>query len=482
MQFICAQGHNWDSSTGAVPLDSAKNPCPVCGADSVTLNERGKSNSPNAPSEGQLYQTPSADLFGDTLAYHPAEESRKNRPWPKVPGYETLQELGRGGMGVVYLARQIQLKRLVALKMILEGAQAGWEQVARFRAEAEAVARLDHPNIVRIHEIGDHDGSPFFSLEYLAGGSLAHKLAGTPLSPLEAARLIESLARAVQVAHDHGIIHRDLKPGNILLTQEGIPKITDFGLAKLRSTDSWQTQTGQILGTPSYMAPEQAGGRIKEIGPAADIYSLGAILYDLLTGWPPFRAESPLDTVMQVVSTEPVPIRQLMPRVPPDLETICLKCLQKEIPKRYLTAEALAQDLVRFIRGEPITARPVGRIERGWRWCRRNPALAALTGSVAALLLIVAIGSLWAAILFNLERNKAVQHFEAAEEARRDATEKLWQSYLDQARAGRWSGQAGRRFNSLEALAKAAEIRPTLELRNEAIACMAMADLRVAKV
>jgi eukaryotic-like serine/threonine-protein kinase len=248
-------------------------------------------------------------------------------------GYEILGELGRGGMGVVYRARQVKAGRLVALKMILAGAHAGREELARFQSEAQAIARLQHPHIVQVHEVGEHDGLPFFSLELCPGGSLEKKLSGTPLPPQEAARLVELLARAMQAAHQKGIIHRDLKPANVLLAEDGTPKITDFGLAK-KIDEAGQTASGAVMGTPSYMAPEQAGGRSKDIGPAADVWALGAILYECLTGRPPFRAATLMDTLFQVMSEEPVPPRLLNAKVPRDLETVCLKCLQKEPKKR----------------------------------------------------------------------------------------------------------------------------------------------------
>jgi eukaryotic-like serine/threonine-protein kinase len=226
------------------------------------------------------------------------------------------------------------------------------------------VARLQHPNIVQIFEVGEHDGHPYFSLEFVDGGSLAQKLDGTPLPPQQAARLVETLARAMHAAHQAGVVHRDLKPANVLLTADGTPKITDFGLAKKLDSDAGQTQSGAIMGTPSYMAPEQAGGKSKEIGPAADTYALGAILYELLTGRPPFKAPTPLDTVLQVVGDEPVPPRKLQSKTPRDLDTICLKCLQKAPGKRYTTAIDLAEDLRRFQAQEPIQARPVGRCAR----------------------------------------------------------------------------------------------------------------------
>jgi WD40 repeat protein len=304
-----------------------------------------------------------------------------------IEGYEELRELGRGGMGVVYQARHVRLGRVVALKMILAGSHAGRQELARFQTEAEAVARLQHPHIVQIYEVGEHNGLPFFSLEFCPGGSLEKKLGGTPLPPLEAAALVEKLARAMAAAHQKGVIHRDLKPANILLTEDGTPKITDFGLAK-KLDEAGQTKTGAIMGTPSYMAPEQAGGPKKEIGPAADIWALGATLYECLTGRPPFRAATTMETILQVRTAEPVPPSRLVPNCPRDLETICLKCLQKEPRKRYASAADLAEDLHRFQAGEPIAARPVGRLERTWRWCRRNPTVAGLLTAVAATLLL----------------------------------------------------------------------------------------------
>jgi tRNA A-37 threonylcarbamoyl transferase component Bud32 len=292
-------------------------------------------------------------------------------------GYELLEEIGHGGMGVVYKARHTKLNRAVALKMILAGGHAGTAELARFQTEAEAVARLQHPDIVQIFEVGEYDGLPFFSLEFCSGGSLDKKVRGTPVAPREAAALVQRLATAMEAAHQKGVIHRDLKPANVLLTEDGTPKITDFGLAK-KLDEAGQTHSGAIMGTPSYMAPEQAEGK-KDIGPAADIYALGAMLYDLLTGRPPFKGATPMETIRQVVSDEPVPPSRLLPSCPRDLETVCLKCLHKEPRKRYGSAADLAEDLRRFQAGEPITARPVGSLERGWRWCRRNPVVATLT-------------------------------------------------------------------------------------------------------
>jgi serine/threonine-protein kinase len=341
---------------------------------------------------------------------------------PNLPGYEILEVLGRGGMGVVYKARHVQLDRLVALKMILGAGHASPQEVARFRREAEAVARLQHPNIVQIYEVGQHNGLAYFSLEYCGGGNLADRTKGTPLPAHQAAQIVATLAGAVHAAHQRGIIHRDLKPANILLQRKSEipnpksqipspgsetlsnsafeiwdfdPKVADFGLAKRLDDTAWHTGSGAVVGTPSYMAPEQAGIQGPPVGPAADIYALGAVLYELLTGRPPFKAETPLDTVFQVLNDEPVPPRLLQPKLPRDLETICLTCLQKDPRRRYAGAAPLAEDLRRFRAGEPIQARPVGAVERAVKWVRRRPAAAALWAAGVAAVLFGGGGALW---------------------------------------------------------------------------------------
>ncbi len=282
--------------------------------------------------------------------------------------YELLEEIARGGMGVVYKARQANLNRIVALKMILAGQFAGEEDVQRFYTEAEAAASLDHPGIVPIFEIGEHAGQHYFSMGYIEGESLAQRVADGPLPPREAAELVKKICDAMAYAHDRGVIHRDLKPANILIDSNGQPKVTDFGLAKKTEADSGLTGTGQILGTPAYMPPEQASGKT-DVGPLADVYSLGATLYCLLTGRPPFQAASPMDTLLQVLDQEPIPPRRLNSMIPQDLESVTLRCLQKFAIKRYSGCNELGEDLHRFLSGEPTEARPVGSIRCGWNWC-----------------------------------------------------------------------------------------------------------------
>ncbi len=349
---------------------------------------------------------------------HQTEPTLKGRP-PKTRvgyfgDYELLAEIARGGMGVVYKARQANLDRIVAVKMILAGQFASDDDVKRFHLEAEAAANLDHTNIVSIYEVGQHEGQHYFSMGYIDGPSLAAIVADGPLPSKEAAAIVEQIAEAIAYAHGRGVIHRDLKPANVLMARldggsgqriaqavtlsgtadhprrQGhyVPKVTDFGLAKKIEGGGELTGTGQILGTPSYMPPEQASGHLDDFGASADIYSLGAILYCLLTGRPPFQSASVMDTLLQVLEQDPISPRQLNPQVPKDLETICLKCLQKDRRKRYATAQDLADELSRFQGGEPILARPVGRLERGWRWCQRKPIVASLI-SLAVLLLVL---------------------------------------------------------------------------------------------
>jgi WD40 repeat protein len=337
------------------------------------------------------------------------------RPAPTIAGYEIEGELGRGAMGVVYLARQVRLNRPCALKVILSGAHADPVAAVRFLGEAEAVARLQHPGIVQIHALGEADGLPFLELEYVPGGSLDRTLDGTPWPARRAATLVEALNRAVVEAHRLGIVHRDLKPGNILIAADGTPKIADFGLAKSLNVESGLTATESIMGSPSYMAPEQAEGKTKQVGPLADVYALGVILYELLVGRPPFRGAMVLETLEQVKTAEPVPPSRLVPGTPRDLETIALKCLQKDPVKRYSSADALAEDLRRFLEDRPIRARRPSSGERLVRWGRRNRGLAAALAAIASLVLTVAVGSTIAAVRF---RAQAEELSHRAEELR----------------------------------------------------------------
>jgi tetratricopeptide (TPR) repeat protein len=357
---------------------------------------------------------PVTSMFPDQAAARPEPESVADLP--VVPGYEILGVLGRGGMGIVYKARHRHLQRLVALKMILAGGHAGPQELARFRTEAEAVARLQHPHIVQIYEVGEQHGLPYCALEFVDGVSLARKLAGTPQPSRQAAQLVATLAEAMHAGHQRGIVHRDLKPDNVLLTADGTPKVADFGLAKKLDSGAGQTASGAIVGTPSYMAPEQARGQGKEVGPAADVYALGAILYETLTGRPPFKAATPMETMLQVIHDEPVPPRRFQPAVPAELETICLKCLSKDPAHRYASAAVLADDLKRFLNGEPIRARPSTRWEQTIKWAKRKPAISGLVGVSAVALL-----TLFGVVLgFTLKLGAALK----ATEDQRDLAEK----------------------------------------------------------
>ncbi len=422
---------------------------------------------------------PTAD-DGKTTDHEPSPKAarpKQARELPTVPGYEIISEMGRGAMGVVYKAQQTRLHRVVALKMVLAGAHASPQQLGRFDQEARAVARLQHPNIVQIHEIGEHNGLPYFSLEFVDGGTLTNLIDRSPQAPRTAAELVETLARTMHFAHEQNIIHRDLKPDNILLTRSAprssgsvslepgrslfsgsgkslevgggpavlTPKISDFGLAKAIEEGSQNTASGTVMGTPSYMAPEQARGDTSALGPLCDLYSLGAILYELLTGRPPFKGATILDTLDQVRNREPVPVRQLQPKVPIDLETICLKCLQKDAGKRYANCVELADDLSRFLAGRPIQARPVSGVERFWRWCRRNPLVTSLTAAAVLLLVCTAAVSLWAAVKMSAKNRVIEDEKTAAINSAKEAETARTAAVAAEKVAGENSRLAGRR-------------------------------------
>lgn len=351
--------------------------------------------------------------------------------------YELLEEVAQGGMGVVYKARQTSLNRIVAVKMILAGHLATDADVQRFASEAETAASLKHKAIVPIHEVGQQNGQHYFSMDFIDGRNLAEVIRTAPPSPEEAARIVKAIAEAVDYAHSEGIIHRDIKPSNILIDDSGQVHITDFGLALRVEVDRDLTRTGQVLGTPSYMPPEQARGKRDLVGPASDIYSLGAVLYDLLAGRPPFRGESAADTIRQLIDAEPLSPGQLNRDTPRDLETICLKCLAKEPHKRYGTAALLADDLARYLADEPILARRVNSVERAWRWCRREPRMAILFATLATLVAFIAtIGPIIAAQQIRLRHEAEYLLGEKAEllDEKACLIDKLQTSIADQER------------------------------------------------
>jgi WD40 repeat protein len=428
-----------------------------------------------------------------TLATGSADSPRPGEKVRYFGDYELLEEIARGGMGVVFKARQVSLSRLVALKMILAGQLASAADVQRFRAEAEAAAGLDHPHIVPIYEVGEHEGQHYFSMKLVEGPSLTSQVAELARQPRTAARLVSQVALAVHYAHQRGILHRDLKPANILLDGSGLPHVTDFGLAKRVEGGTDLTRSGAVVGTPSYMPPEQARGE-SVLTTAVDVYSLGAVLYELLTGKPPFRADTPVETLLQVMEREPVRPRSLNPRLDRDLETICLKCLEKEPQRRYGSAEALAEDLRRFLAHEPIAARPAGVVDRLAKWTRRRPAIAALT--LALLVSLVGLLGLatWSYVrisraLADVEEQRLAaveagareaQQRGAAEHARDAAVAETYRALLSETRALRLAHPPGWRSEALQQIRRLMQLetaRNVAELRSEAIACIGEFDV-----
>ena len=388
--------------------------------------------------------------------------------------YDLVSEIARGGMGVVYKARQRSLGRVVALKVLSSGEFASPEFVRRFRAEATAAARLQHPNIVAIHEVGEHEGVRYFTMDFVEGPDLARSMDGRPLRPDVAATQLRTIAEAIEHAHRQGILHRDLKPSNVLIDPFGEPRVTDFGLAKELAVESDLTETGQVLGTPGYLPPEQADPSLGPLTPAADVYSLGAILYYMLTARAPFVAGSLQEILRQVAVEDPVAPRVLNPGVPRDLETICLKCLERAPERRYPSAAALAEDLRRFIAREPIVARPASATGRFARWCRRRPAMA----TVWLLAVALALGSTSSAVVISQARIRAETALAQARTAESIGRERLRDAKLAEARAVRRTTLPGRRSQALAALAEAAKIRPGPDLRDEAVAALMLLDVR----
>ena len=398
--------------------------------------------------------------------------------------YELHEEIAQGGMGVVYRARQVRLNRRVALKMIRAGRFSSGTEIQRLRVEAEAAAQLDHPAIVPVFEVGEHEGLHYFTMAFVDGETLSAKLNGGPMPARAAARLMQTVAEAVAYAHEKGVIHRDLKPGNILIDPSGQPRVSDFGLAKQVSSDNELTTTGQILGTPSYMPPEQALGKLDDVGRSSDIYSLGAVLYATLTGRPPFQAATSVETLRMVVEELPLAPRLLNPSTPSDLQTICLKCLEKSISLRYPSAKDVAEELGRFLSGDPIQARPAGRIRKLTRWYRRHWAVA--TSAISLLLTISVVVSVLALTASRLRSELAkTEKAQAAEQAaNEDALGRLWIAYLNEANAQHRSRQSGQRFGALRAIRKAMDIpvptgRSLDELRTAASAALCLPDLEV---
>jgi eukaryotic-like serine/threonine-protein kinase len=465
--------------------------CPNCGADLKAHVLGGLCPKCVLDQAAAALQQPEVAEPGSVGPVEAAEPSDRSVPRVSPPevgtqigyigDYELLEEIARGGMGVVYKARQISLNRPVALKMILAGRLATEAEVKRFHTEAEAAANLDHPNIVAIYEVGHHQGQHYFSMRLVQGQNLHHQIARFAHDLRAAAQLMATVARAIHHAHQRGILHRDIKPRNILMDPTGEPHVTDFGLAKRVDLPSDLTRSETVMGTPDYMSPEQAQGRNNQLTTATDLWSLGAVLYHLLTGRAPFHRETAWETLQAVVNEEPLRPGAINRRVDRDLETICLKCLEKDTARRYASCDAFANDLALWLRNEPIMARPATEWERALKWTKRKPAIAALLAASALITALGVAGILWQLKQTEQARRLAVAREQRAQQAEEDAISRLWGSYLAQARANRLSGRPGRRFDSLDVLAKAAAIRSSLELRNEAIACLALPDVRVAR-